>query len=51
MIKTAIRDDEERKPVNHKGKPCPFKPITCQEGWCNECEIFMVWLKKEGITD
>ncbi len=22
-----------------KGKPCPVKPITCQEGWCNECEL------------
>ena len=22
-----------------KGRPCPNRPITCQEGWCNECEL------------
>ncbi len=25
-----------------KGRPCPNKPITCQEGWCNECELGII---------
>ena len=24
----------------NKGLPCPFRTITCQEGWCQNCEIF-----------
>ena len=23
----------------HKGQPCVFKPILCQEGFCSECII------------
>jgi DNA-binding CsgD family transcriptional regulator len=23
----------------HKGRPCIYKDITCQEGWCTECMI------------
>ena len=23
----------------HKGQPCVFKPLLCQEGFCNECII------------
>lgn len=23
-----------------KGKPCPYRPITCQEGFCQNCQIF-----------
>ncbi len=26
--------------VNHKGEQCPYEPITCQEGFCNECCIY-----------
>jgi len=25
---------------NHKGKDCPYKNITCQEGYCFNCQIF-----------
>ena len=24
-----------------KGQPCDIKPILCQEGWCNECQIYL----------
>jgi hypothetical protein len=23
----------------HKGQPCVFKPLLCQEGFCSECII------------
>ncbi len=23
-----------------KGKGCPYKPITCQEGYCYDCQIY-----------
>ncbi len=23
-----------------KGKDCPYKPITCQEGYCPDCQIY-----------
>jgi len=23
----------------HKGQPCAYKPIFCQEGFCSECII------------
>ncbi len=26
--------------VNHKGGNCPYKAITCQEGYCQDCEIY-----------
>ena len=47
MAKTAIKDEdnEEREPINHKGKPCPYLSLTCQEGWCVECGIFEQWCK------
>ena len=32
--------------VTMKGKPCPYKPITCQEGFCQDCEIYQQ--KKEA---
>lgn len=36
--------------TNHKGEPCPYtnKTLTCQEGYCNECEIYHRWI--EGIN-
>ena len=30
---------------NHKGKPCPYKPLTCQEGYCSECNIYLQWVE------
>jgi len=24
-----------------KGKPCPYKPILCQEGYCQDCQIYL----------
>lgn len=24
-----------------KGKPCPYKSIICQEGYCQDCQIFI----------
>ena len=26
---------------NNKGKDCPYKSITCQEGYCSECQIYL----------
>lgn len=26
---------------NNKGLVCPFKPIICQEGYCQECQSFL----------
>lgn len=26
---------------SRKGKPCPYKPMTCQEGYCDQCEIYL----------
>ena len=28
-------------PEYHKGYPCVFKPILCQEGFCSECAIYL----------
>lgn len=25
----------------HKGQPCVFKPLLCQEGFCCECIIYL----------
>jgi len=24
-----------------KGKTCPYKPILCQEGFCQDCQIYL----------
>ena len=24
----------------HKGQPCVYKPILCQEGYCSECGVY-----------
>ncbi len=24
-----------------KGRPCLYKPILCQEGWCEGCQIHL----------
>lgn len=32
---------------NNKGLWCPFKPILfCQEGYCNECQIYLDWRRR-----
>jgi len=29
---------------NHKGETCPYKNLLlCQEGYCNNCQIFIDW--------
>jgi len=25
---------------SRKGTYCPYKPIFCQEGYCNDCQIY-----------
>lgn len=32
-----------------KGKPCPYKPIVCQEGYCQDCWIYLE--RKEGKSE
>ena len=27
-----------------KGQECKHKPILCQEGWCNECQVNIDWM-------
>ena len=24
-----------------KGQPCIYKPITCSEGYCQDCQIYL----------
>ena len=26
--------------TNHKGQSCLYKPIICQEGYCQDCQIY-----------
>jgi len=52
MAITAIADNSKEKkgygePINYKGQPCPFKPITCQEGYCTECNIYLSFFFEE----
>lgn len=28
---------------SRKGTDCPIKPITCQEGFCSECQVYRDW--------
>jgi len=35
---------------NNKGLLCPFKPITCQEGRCRECQIYLDWRKRDSAA-
>lgn len=28
---------------DNKGFPCPFKPSVCQNGYCEECQIYLDW--------
>ena len=30
-----------------KGHACLYKPITCQEGWCNDCQIYLDYLGQQ----
>ena len=30
---------------NNKGLWCPFKSIFCQEGYCDQCQIYLDWQK------
>ena len=31
--------------TSNKGKDCPYKPITCQEGYCQDCQIYLDYLR------
>ncbi|MBA7629970.1 hypothetical protein ES703_37478 [subsurface metagenome] len=33
---------------SNKGLMCPFKPTLCQEGYCEQCQIYLEWLKLRG---
>ena len=47
MVKTLIRDEDDKHvPYNHKGSRCPYKLILCQEGYCNDCNIYIQWCEK-----
>ena len=35
---------------NNKGLWCPFKSIFCQEGYCQECQIYLDWQEKNDAT-
>ena len=38
--------------MNHKGQPCPYKPITCQEGYCQDCGIYLRrWIAWDYLSD
>ena len=44
--------DQERKafePIllehNHKGEWCWLTDRFCQEGWCEECQVYVDWEK------
>ena len=54
-------NDEDTQPDtrNHKGEYCPYvlntgdkkairgqQALLCQEGYCNECEVFIEWRKQ-----
>jgi len=30
-----------------KGLWCPFKPVLCQEGYCEECQIYITWQEEK----
>jgi hypothetical protein len=36
----------------HKGQPCVYSSVFCQEGFCSECEICQNWNLKlhENLT-
>jgi len=34
---------------NNKGLNCPFQPIICQSGYCEECQIFLDWQELEEM--
>ncbi len=35
---------------NNKGLWCPFKPISCQEGYCHQCQIYLDWQKLAEVV-
>ncbi len=42
----------QRRTMNHKGQPCPYREITCQEGICTECQVWqdrLIELRKRWI--
>ena len=33
------------KEINHKGTDCIYNDMFCQEGYCNECQIAIDFIK------
>ena len=33
--------------LNRKGQGCPYKATTCQEGYCQDCQIFLDRMGKQ----
>ena len=34
---------------NHKAHWCPYDGLFCQEGYCEDCEVYQIW--KENRSD
>lgn len=34
--------------MNHKGLKCLYRDIFCQEGFCQDCQVYLD-LKEEGV--
>jgi len=35
---------------NNKVLVCPFRSITCQEEYCNGCQVYLNWQKSEEMV-
>ena len=54
MSQDTVRESIDTR--NHKGEYCPYKidwtnqsrhlVLICQEGYCNNCEVFIEWSNK-----
>jgi len=42
--------DKITEPINHKGKPCIYKSMTCSEGFCESCEVPITYISC-GLVD
>jgi len=39
--KCISQNNIRRTTMFNKGRPCPYSPIVCQEGFCNRCYIYL----------
>lgn len=46
----CLKKDTGIRTGSMKDKPCPYKPITCQEGYCHGCQIYLHWQKAKGTA-